>query len=176
MPSFAEHKAKWKDCKLCPLHEKRTHVVLLRGQIPCDVLFVGEAPGAGEDTTGRPFIGPAGRLLDQIIEESLKGQYTYALTNLVGCIPIGEEGSKTAEPPKEAIVACAPRLIEITKMCRPSLVVLVGTLSKKHFPLTGYRTTAIIHPAAIIRMDMSQKGLAVQRTIVQLTNELEVPF
>ena len=174
MPSFAEHKKKWIDCKLCPLSERRTHVVLLRGRIPCNVLFVGEAPGAGEDATGRPFIGPAGRLLDRIIEESLEGKYSYALTNLVGCIPIGEEGSKTAEPPVEAIVKCAPRLIEITKMCRPSLVVLVGKLSEKHFPLSGYRTTCIIHPAAILRMDVSQQGLAIQRTIVQIRNAVEI--
>ena len=173
MPSFAEHKSKWINCKLCALHERRQHVVLLRGRIPCDVLFVGEAPGAGEDATGRPFIGPAGRVLDRIIDESLQGNFSHALTNLVGCIPIGEEGSKTAEPPKESIVACAPRLIEITKMCKPRLVVLVGTLSKKFFPLTDYPTTAIIHPAAIIRMDVSQQGLAVQRTIVQIQNAVE---
>jgi uracil-DNA glycosylase family 4 len=48
-------------------------VVLVRGSVPCDVLFIGEAPGQSEDVVGRPFVGPAGKLLDRIIEDALSG-------------------------------------------------------------------------------------------------------
>lgn len=169
MPTlFQKHRAEWINCTKCHLHKTRTKVVLLRGSIPCEILFVGEAPGASEDVIGQPFIGPAGKLLDRIIKDALKDQWSYALTNLVGCIPIGEEGSKTAEPPKEAIMTCRPRLVDIIEICQPQLVVSVGTLAKKHLPGGDFATVSIIHPAAILRMDLSQKGLAIQRCIVEL--------
>lgn len=60
----------WKACTRCYLHLGRRKVVLARGQIPAEVLFVGEAPGEAEDTLGKPFKGPAGQLLDHIIRRS----------------------------------------------------------------------------------------------------------
>lgn len=177
---YSEHKAKWKDCQLCPLGKTRTRIVLARGTVPCKVLFIGEAPGASEDSHGVPFIGPAGHLLDRIIKEALPPFTTFALTNLVACIPLGDDGNKTAEPSKESITACQDRLWEFVEMCQPELVVLVGTLSKKHFGTSDqWATTDIIHPAAILRMDVSQKGLAIQRSIVRISTALEnaeVPF
>ncbi len=183
MSVYSQHKTAWSKCTKCVLHETREKVVCARGNIPADVMFLGEAPGASENVLGYPFAGPAGHLLDRIIETAFEGfQFTYALTNLVGCIPIGEEGTKTAEPPEESIRACAPRVVEITEMCNPQLIVCVGTLAKswldKVIPHRDVPRINMIHPAAIMRMDISQKGLAIQRAQVDLAMALEelTPF
>lgn len=151
--SYQHHRECWKDCTRCHLHETRNRVVLARGVLPCDILFVGEAPGKSEDVLrggipgiGRPFVGPAGQLLDDIIAESIgkaKGRewydygpmhpasrYRYALTNLVACIPVDPEtGSKDGQPKPVSIKACAPRLVELFRLAKPRLVVAVGGLS-----------------------------------------------
>jgi DNA polymerase len=58
-------------------------LVTARGHVPCDILIIGEAPGASEDIIGRPFVGPAGILLDDILEKSLDPDIRVAMTNLV---------------------------------------------------------------------------------------------
>lgn len=211
MPSLYQlHVEKWKDCNLCPLCETRNKVVLARGQIPCDVLMVGEAPGNSENVLGRPFVGPAGKLLDEIIAEALKGlgetvdiggfdgqgiplmdwaslDLRIAFTNLVACIPLGEEGKKTAEPSKESILACSERLIEFTMICKPRLIVRVGELSRKWVAtlfdnaqvwdkLDKPAVITITHPAAILRADVTQKSLAIQRCIVTLRDAFQNTF
>lgn len=65
------HVERWSDCTACDLHEERKNVVLARGSLPADVLLVGESPGKGEDSLGSPFVGPAGQLLDEIVDRSL---------------------------------------------------------------------------------------------------------
>jgi DNA polymerase len=169
---FQVHKRKWEHCTGCLLAKTRLHVVLVRGRVPCEVLFIGEAPGASEDVIGQPFIGPAGKLLDLIIEQGLDGQFDYALTNLVCCIPTAEEG-KLPEPPKEAIEACSKRLAEFVALCHPKLIVSVGKLSDKwviKMPGVAVRIkwASIVHPAAILRMDIAQRGLAIQRCVATL--------
>ena len=160
------HKQKWKGCKQCVLHERRKKVVLARGTIPCEVLLVGEAPGDSEDVRGLPFWGPAGSLLDRIIEKAWDGKVSYALTNLVGCIPKGEDGRKAGEPEEECIKACRERLEEFIDLCRHQQIVAVGKLAASH--LIDRADAEMIHPAAILRMDNSQKGLAYHRCIAVL--------
>lgn len=188
MTRYELHKRKWTDCIRCDLCKGRTTVVLKRGPLPCDVLFVGEAPGASEDVLGEPFVGPAGHLLDEIIQrafdsfgasESGRVGYKWAFTNLVGCIPLGEDGDKTAEPPKEAIKACSPRLVELALMAKPKLFVWVGKLAGKYGPqivLPSFKKikhVEIIHPAAILRADPSQQPLLAQRAIITLRDAIE---
>lgn len=180
---YQKHRAKWINCKCCLLHKCRNRVVLARGMIPAPILFIGEAPGASEDVIGQPFVGPAGKLLDKIIEQGIDGQADYCITNLVGCIP-KENGSKSGEPSEEAIRACRPRLNEFVQLCKPKVIVCVGKLAEKHawgigYQLADEKVVSIIHPAAILRMDPSQKGLAVQRSVVVLSDvvdSLDVPF
>lgn len=180
-------KKDWCDCTRCELHERRHRVVLAKGKIPCDVLMVGEAPGPSEDVHGEPFVGPAGHLLDTILREAGAESFRLAFTNLVACIPMAEEGDKFAQPPKESIQECAPRLRSFAEMCRPKLVVMVGALAAKWFtkivPVdqnghtsTSRHTCEIIHPAAILRMDISQQGLAQQRAITTIEDALYVAF
>lgn len=64
MSAWQQHVERWKDCTACPLCRQRYRICLARGDIPCDVLFIGEAPGQSEDATGLVFWGPAGDLLD----------------------------------------------------------------------------------------------------------------
>jgi uracil-DNA glycosylase len=85
--------------------------------------------------------------------------------------------SKVAEPPEWAIKSCALRLQELYALCRPKLVVCVGKLAAKHampcpLPacLRGARWIEVVHPAAILRADVSQRGLAVQRTVAILAD------
>jgi DNA polymerase len=165
--------ARWENCSQCPLHEVRRHIVLARGRIPCDVLFVGEAPGSSEDVLGVPFVGPAGKLLDRQIAEALensgKQELRIAFTNLVCCIPKeGKGGSKTGEPSKESIEACDTRLTEMIELCQPRIIVCVGDLSAKWlkdvFP--DITKISITHPAAILRAEIVRQSLMDQRVVV----------
>ena len=169
MTPYQRHCKRWKECKRCLLCRERKRVVLARGKIPADVLFVGEAPGASEDVLGKPFIGPAGKLLDRIIEHGIDGQADYALTNLVACIP-KEQGNKMGEPPEAAIEACRPRLKAFIRLCEPKVVVAVGKLAKTH--LGDLADVSIVHPAAILRMDPAQKGLAIHRCVVTIADAI----
>lgn len=199
--SYQAHVQRWQNCQACELWKsrraRRGKVVLARGQLPCDVLFTGEAPGASENVLGKPFCGPAGQLLDKIIAEALaelSWQPRLAWTNIIACLPLGDDGQKTAEPDKASIKACRPRLLEIIRLAQPRLIVLVGQLAEKHCPIPDdlclkrgqgnsepewlpegetLRYCKIVHPAAILRDDMSRRGLTIQRTVLTLTEALE---
>lgn len=83
--SFAELTERMLSCTLCRLSESRTHVVPGEGPPQADLVFIGEGPGEVEDTTGRPFVGPAGQLLDRVLESAgLKREEVY-ITNMVKC-------------------------------------------------------------------------------------------
>ena len=175
---YIQHKEQWNGCIECELCERRKNVVLCRGELPANILFIGEAPGPAEDVIGQPFVGPAGQLLDSMIVEAkmelddLHNYLSCAFTNLVACIPKGEDGKKFAEPDKSSIESCAPRLDEIYRIANPYNVVCVGRLAEKWVPKLINREQvticSIIHPAAILRMDASQKGLAIQRTTIAI--------
>lgn len=180
------HCEKWKAGCGSDLCSRARNVCLVRGSLPCDVFLAGEAPGSSEDVLGQPFMGPAGKLLDQIVAEAVPSELTTAFSNLVGCIPLGEDGEKAREPPPEAIQRCAPRLEELVKLAKPKLLVCVGSLaeawimgtkSKKHL-LQRYKgkTVAITHPAAILRATVAARGLMVQRAIVTLSTAVEETF
>ena len=189
MSLYQDHVKKWKNCQACDLCHGRGRIVLARGSIPCQVLFIGEAPGPSEDALGRPFIGPAGKELDRIIASvaiALGGLPSLAFTNLVACIPKDDDNNKFGEPPKPAIEACAGRLNEFVRLCQPKLIVCVGKLAAKHVYGQAQfsevsdsslswlgegeflKFTEIIPPAAIIRAEISQRGLLVQRTVITL--------
>jgi uracil-DNA glycosylase len=180
MSAWTDHVSKWKNCRLCPLCDQRDRIVLARGSIPADIVFVGEGPGASEDSTGLPFCGPAGRLLDQIIGGSIPTSITYALTNLVCCFPRDAKMEGINEPAVSEILACRPRLHEFITIARPKLIVCVGQLSSQYIGdhdaygmVLGAKVVEIVHPAAILRMPASQKDMAVQRYVVKLRNAVE---
>jgi uracil-DNA glycosylase len=175
MSAWTDHVARWKDCIACPLHTQRDRIVLACGTVPCDVLFIGEAPGASEDAVGLPFVGPAGKLLDAIIMSALTGlqQQTtrVALANLVACYPRESKERGDGAPSTQEIISCRSRLDEFVALADPKLVVLVGTLALAYYHKTGSRKYLDIdHPAYLLRMPLVQKQMAVQRCVVQIRN------
>jgi len=185
---FQQHVERWRNCRACPLCDQRGRIVLARGKVPCDVVFVGEAPGDSEDALGAPFMGPAGKLLDGIIRHALlpwAEKPRLAFTNLVACFPRESKEAGDNEPPDEAILACRSRLIEFIRIADPRLIVCVGALARdwldpKLRRLTKYvqvhreiPQVAIKHPAAIIRMNVAMQGLEKQRAAVTITNAVE---
>lgn len=195
--TFKEHVERWKDCQDCPLCSQRSRIVLARGQLPCDVLFLGEAPGDSEDSIGAPFKGPAGKLLDRIIVDAFALQLgadrlRVAFTNLVACFPKIAKREGVNEPTSDEIRACQPRLKEFVRIAKPRMIVLVGKLTKKwvsgqsqfsdkgendHPPWIRngefMRFVEINHPAYILRANIAQQGLLIQRATVQIANAVE---
>lgn len=200
--AFQQYCSRWQGGCGSGICRPQSKVCLARGTVPCEVLFVGEAPGESENVLGKPFVGPAGHLLDDVIRHGLQGRHTFALTNLVGCIPRDEDGGKATEPAAEDIKVCQQRLIEFIGLCQPRLIVAVGALAAKHvlsqstiydalygnqgvhfleeeytLPWLGkdvlMRYCDIMHPAAILRLNVAQKGLAVQRCVVTLQTAVE---
>jgi uracil-DNA glycosylase family 4 len=172
--------------ELCPTAR---NVVLARGKLPSDITFTGEAPGESENLRGSPFIGPAGQLLDEIIERAGLTQYRLSWTNLVGCIPRDPEGGKLREPDEASIRCCAPRLREfLLELARPVILVRVGRVAErwldprypksiwgeganrpyKHDSELPFRVVDIEHPASIIRDTVARRGIKVQRCVVTL--------
>lgn len=191
--NWKQHKQNWSNCQECKLCERRTNVVLFRGSIPCDTLFVGEAPGGSEDLLGKPFSGPAGDLLDNIIKSAMREAgfehgigVRLGFTNLTACIPLDDENNKIGEPDKESILACAERLRETYRLCRPKQVVMVGTLSAKWIPKIidaddlpdEENRLSITHPAAILRAAVQNRALEFQKCVVKLAGLFEtlIPF
>lgn len=145
--------------------DRAFRIALGRGQLPCQICFVGEAPGTVEDVEGLPFVGPAGRRLDKIIASALPPEIRKAYCNLVGCLPVYEDGGK-GEPEPADIKRCRPRLEEFIKIAAPKLIVCVGKLSEtwmqpgyKDAPKIGkIPMVGIIHPAHILRATIAQQS------------------
>lgn len=187
---FQRHVARWSSCKSCELAGQRSKVCHFRGAIPCDVLLIGEAPGQSEDVLGRPFVGPAGQLLDQMVSEASAGGIArVGYANLVGCFPREAKDAGTNEPSDESIKACVGRLAEIVAMTRPRIVVRVGKLATKwvnkftakYGIVEGVRSVDVIHPAAILRMDDPvQKDHHIRTTVVRIKTAMDecglIPF
>lgn len=127
---FALHCEVWQNGCGSDECELATNRVLYRGQIPCDVLFMGEAPGESEDSLGAPFLGPAGKLLDRIIAKALPEEVRRGFTNVVGCLPRLEDGAKDRKPKDAQVRRCSPRLIEAVSLAQPKLIVAVGGFAR----------------------------------------------
>ncbi len=116
-------------CQKCEtLARQRTQVVPGDGAEDADIMFVGEAPGWHEDQQGRPFVGPAGQYLNQLIASiNLKREQVY-ITNVVKCRPPGNRDPLPAE-----ILACRKWLEGQTELIRPKVVVTLGRYSMAMF-------------------------------------------
>ena len=130
MSAFDELVREVHDCTRCSLSEKRTNAVPGEGALDADIMFVGEAPGYYEDRDGRPFIGPAGRLLDELLASiGLKREEVY-ITNLLKCRP-----PNNRDPLPGEIEACRPYLDRQIEMIAPKVVVMLGRYAfLKFFP------------------------------------------
>lgn len=125
---------------------------------------------------GLPFKGPAGNLLDGIIERALDKSITYAMTNLVSCYPRNAKMfSDNHQPSPDEIRACRTRLTEFVNIARPRLVVRVGTLATAWADYASdMKYLDIIHPAYILaRMPLAQRQMAAQKSVVLLRAAVE---
>lgn len=126
-------------CTRCKLHEGRTHAVFGEGNPAARVMFVGEAPGATEDRTGRPFVGAAGQLLDRIITGAmgLQRQDVY-IANVNKCRP-----PDNREPAPDEVAACLPFLRRQIELIRPEVIVCLGRVAAQNLLATEESTTKL---------------------------------
>lgn len=114
-----------KDCQRCPLHQGRRQAVFGVGDERARWLFVGEGPGAEEDQRGEPFVGSAGRLLDQmLLGLGLKRDQDVYIANVVKCRP-----PQNRTPTEAECIACLPYLHRQIAMIQPKIIVALGKVA-----------------------------------------------
>ena len=149
-------------CQKCPLSATRHNVVFGVGPRTAEILLVGEGPGENEDRQGEPFVGRAGKLLDDMLEIiGLSRAKNVFIANIVKCRP---PGNRDPEPSEQA--ACIGYLEEQIALLKPKLVICLGRIAagvlirpdyritREHGQWTirdGVRYTALYHPAALLR-------------------------
>ena len=146
-------------CTDCPLSKNRTNAVPGEGSSSADIMFIGEAPGYHEDQQGRPFVGPAGRFLEELLGTiGLKREDVF-IANMVKCRPPGNRDPFPAET-----AACGKYLDKQIELVNPKLLVTLGRYSLgKFFPnesitrvrgkvriKDGRQVLPLLHPAAAL--------------------------
>jgi DNA polymerase len=162
-------------CRACPLWKTGTQTVFGEGSARAAVMFVGEQPGDIEDREGRPFVGPAGRLLDRALEEvGIDRTATYA-TNVVKHFKWKARGKRRIhqKPAWTEIAACRPWLEAELAVVKPRVLVCLGATAAQALlgrdfrvslrrgervdsPLAEY-VTATVHPSSILRADERER-------------------
>lgn len=150
-----------RSCTKCGLCQTRNHVVFGVGPRDADVMFIGEGPGEQEDLKGEPFVGAAGKLLDEmlsIIDLSRENSY---IANIVKCRPPGNR-----DPQDEEQAACVDYLRQQVALIQPKIIVCLGRIAatrliRPDFRITrehgtwvernGVWMTAMYHPSALLR-------------------------
>ncbi len=115
-----------KGCTKCPLHETRGKAVFGAGDADADLMFVGEAPGAEEDRQGLPFVGRAGQLLNQMLEEIGLSREAVFIANVLKSRPPGNR-----DPQPMEIEACRPYLFEQVRLIEPTVICTLGNFATK---------------------------------------------
>jgi len=118
---------KIRNCQKCPLGRLRTNAVPGSGSYEAKVMFVGEAPGYWEDQKGLPFVGRAGKVLDELLAEIGLTRDEVYITNIVKCRP-----PDNRDPTEEEIRACSPYLDRQIDIIRPKVIVPLGRHSMKY--------------------------------------------
>ena len=160
-------KAVCADCTKCGLCETRHNVVFGVGWEGADILFVGEGPGEQEDLKGEPFVGPAGKLLDDMLSIiDLDRRTNCYIANIVKCRP-----PKNRDPLETEQDACIGYLRNQVALIKPKIIVCLGRIAAKRLIDPDYRITrqhgqwvdrngiwmtAIYHPSALLR-DVSKR-------------------
>ncbi|GIE80315.1 uracil-DNA glycosylase [Actinoplanes philippinensis] len=180
--TIEELKSAAADCQGCELHENATQTVFGRGAAHAKIVFVGEQPGDVEDRHGLPFVGPAGRLLREAVDDAGIDPAELYITNSVKHFRFELRGSRRIHqtPGPAHIEACRPWLVSEFSLLKPELVVILGAsagkallgpdfrvtrsrgrlmpwpVSAQHpedFPVAEIQALATIHPSAVLRAD-----------------------
>ncbi len=149
------------NCRKCALWETRTNVVFGVGNENAEVMFIGEGPGENEDKTGIPFVGRAGKLLDEMLAIIDLDRTNVYIGNMVKCRP-----PKNRDPLETEKEACMPWLREQIEHIQPKIIVCLGRIAamsfiRPDFKITvehgqwtdrdGIKIMALYHPAALLR-------------------------
>jgi uracil-DNA glycosylase family 4 len=154
--------AKWLTCKRCALHHTRRKVVIGRGTIPCDVLFIGEAPGKSEDFLGIPFCGPTKRIMESgIARAATLAAWSPSVyyTNVLACRPCDTARGPNRVPTSDEAWACRDRLMDVIAATTPRRIVLVGDTAERFYRNAFPHAAHIAHPAFLLRTDGEQSPM-----------------
>ena len=161
MDSWDILKTECASCRACPLCEGRHNLVFGVGNEHADLMFVGEGPGEQEDLQGVPFVGPAGKLLDSMLEMIDLDRSRIYIANMVKCRP-----PHNRDPQASEMAACRAWLDRQIALVDPKLIVCLGRISamaliREDFRITrehglwfdrdGRRILATFHPSALLR-------------------------
>lgn len=129
-----ELKSNCKSCQLCPLHERRTNVVFGHGNPNSPLVLIGEGPGDQEDQTGIPFVGRAGKLLDQAIQLAGLNRSELYITNTVKCRAADWSSGKPKNrpPTPQETETCRQWLIPQLQILKPQVILAIGAPSAKN--------------------------------------------
>ena len=182
-------------CRGCDLYRNATQAVFGAGSAQATVVFVGEQPGDQEDKAGRPFVGPAGKLLDKALVAAGIDRERVYVTNAVKHFKFEERGTRRIHktPSRTEVVSCRPWLLTELDAIQPGVVVLLGATAAKalmgnDFRLTQHRgevlrlpaddqkvqldidpkVVATIHPSAILRGPSEDREKAFDALVADL--------
>ena len=178
------------DCNRCDLHKTRQNVVFGVGNEQADIMFVGEGPGEQEDKRGEPFVGPAGKLLDDMLSIiELDRRENCYIANIVKCRPPHNRDPQEAEQD-----ACIGYLRNQVALVKPKIIVCLGRIAAlrlidSNFRITrqhgqwlqrnGVWLTAIYHPSALLR-DVSKRPetfddlISIRRKLQEVTDSSKI--
>ena len=173
-------------CTRCVLCETRNQVVFGEGCPDPRLVVIGEGPGAQEDRTGRPFVGPAGQLLDRMLAAIGLDRSTVYICNIVKCRPPGNRDPRPGE-----VGACRPYLDEQLRLLDPELVLTVGSPASRtilqtqrgitslrgrvHTTAGGRRVLPTFHPAYLLRNPSAKRDAWADMQKIARLLGLEIP-
>ena len=157
------------DCHLCQLYQSRHNIVFGVGNPRARVMFIGEAPGRNEDLQGEPFVGAAGKYLNELLAIAGLSREDVYIANVLKCRP-----PSNRDPRPEEIQACTPFLREQTRTINPEYIVTLGNFSTKFILKTDvgitrlhgtlqragrFKVFPIFHPAAALYDSKKREAL-----------------
>ena len=167
--SLAKVAAAAKECTACPLYRRATQTVFGEGPKHATIFMIGEQPGDYEDLAGKPFVGPAGKIMDRALEDAGIDRSRVYVTNAVKHFKWEPRGKRRIhqKPNSREIAACRPWLEAELRIVRPNLVVAMGATAAQTIFGTGFRVTrergkvlssklaprvvATVHPSSLLR-------------------------
>jgi uracil-DNA glycosylase family protein len=170
-PSLPKLREAAAGCTACPLHETGTQTVFGEGTSKAEVVFVGEQPGDQEDQQGKPFVGPAGKLLDKALEDAGIDRSQVYVTNVVKHFKWQARGKRRIhqKPNWSEIAACRPWLEAELEVIEPRVLVCLGATAAQALLGRDFRVSrqrgelvdselaenviATVHPSSILRAD-----------------------
>jgi DNA polymerase len=183
-PTLATVREAAQDCRACDLYKRGTQTVFGEGPKKAEVMMVGEQPGDSEDVSGYPFVGPAGRLLDEALGKAGIDRARVYVTNVVKHFKWEARGKRRihAKPNGAEIAACRPWLETEIMLVKPRVLVCLGAtaaqaLLGRSFRVTQHRgrfvdsplaprVAATVHPSSILRAPDEDSRRAEMRRFV----------